>query len=85
MVDFDNSSDGLSQSLVNDFPSNPINSFDEEDLVTYGCINGIETPIVIYSGARISLNSDDFIDIDYEPVKFVNITGISQVPVSACF
>ncbi len=82
MVDFDNSSDVLSQSLVNDFTSNPINSFDEEDLVTYGCINGIETPIDIDSGARISLISDDFIDIDYEPVKFVNITGISQVPKS---
>ncbi len=64
------------------FLSNPINSFDEEDLVTYGCINGFETPIVIDSGARISLISDDFIDIDYEPVKFVNITGISQVPKS---
>ena len=34
---------------------------------------------MIDSGAKISLISDDFIDINYEPVKFVSISGISQV------
>ncbi len=58
--------------------STPLNCFEEEDLITHGLINGIETPIVIDSGAKISLISDDFIDIDYEPVSFVTITGISQ-------
>ncbi len=58
----------------------PLNCFDdEEDLITQGIINGIETPIMIDSGAKISVVSDDFIDLDYEPVRFVSIAGISQV------
>ncbi len=56
----------------------PINSFDE-DLVTDGTINGIHAPIIIDSGAKISLISDDFIDSDYTHVKFASISGISQI------
>lgn len=59
----------------------PLNSFDDE-FITCGIINGIETPIIIDSGAKISLISDDFIELDYNPVRFTSISGISQVPKS---
>ncbi len=49
---------------------------------TDGSINGIDTPIVIDSGTKISVISDDFIDIDYEPVSFTLISGICQEPKS---
>ncbi len=63
-----------------DEDATPLNCFDdEEDLITQGIINGIETPIMIDSGTTFSVISDDFIELDYEPVRFVSITGISQV------
>ncbi len=65
----------------------PLNHFEEDDLITYGKINGIDTPIIIDSGAKVSVISDDFVELDMEPVHFVPIYGISQeiktVPVFA--
>ncbi len=60
----------------------PLNNYIEEDLVTHGAVNGISTPVIIDSGAKISVVSDDFIELDYEPVRFTSISGISQIPKS---
>ncbi len=67
----------LDEPLLSEEPT-PLNHFVEEDIVTFGKVNGIDTPIVVDSGAKISLISDDFIELDYNPVKFVTISGISQ-------
>ena len=60
----------------------PINHFEEDDIITHGLVNGIDTPVVIASGAKISVISDDFIELHYEPVHFTTIFGISQEPKS---
>ncbi len=67
----------LDEPLLSEEPT-PLNHFVEEDIVTFGKVNGIDTPIIVDSGAKISLISDDFIELDYNPVKFVTISGISQ-------
>ncbi len=69
----------LTHSPTDTLPT-PINSFDD-DLVTQGIINNIQTPIVIDSGAKISLISDNFINITYEPAKFVFSQVAKSVPV----
>ncbi len=43
----------------------------------YKC--GIHPAHIYFCKGKISLISDDFIDITYEPAKFVSISGISQV------
>ncbi len=59
-----------------------LNHFVEDDIIVYGTVNGIDTSIIIDSGAKISVVSDDFVELDMEPVSFVPISGISQVPKS---
>ncbi len=60
--------------------STPLNCYIEDDLVTHGTVNGIPTPVIIDSGAKISLISSDFVDDSLTPVKYRNIFGISQIP-----
>ncbi len=63
----------LSDDDINSESILPLNCHIEEDIVTQG------TVIIIDSGAKISVISDDFIDLDYEPSHFFSIKGISQV------
>ncbi len=72
----------VSVSHESDSDTSPLNNFVEDDLVIHGIVNGIHTSVIIDSGAKISLISDDFIDDTFTPVKFSNIFGISQVPKS---
>ncbi len=69
----------LSDDDINSESILPLNCHIEEDIVTQGTVNGIETLIIIDSGAKISVISDDFIDLDYKLSHFVSIKGTSQV------
>ncbi len=71
-----------SSSSEPDNVSTPLNHFVEDDIIVYGTVNGIDTSIIIDSGAKISVVSDDFVELDMEPVSFVPISGISEVPKS---
>ncbi len=71
-----------SSSSEPDNVSVPLNHFVEDDIIVHGTVNGIDTSIIIDSGAKISVVSDNFVELDMEPVSFVPISGISQVPKS---
>ncbi len=64
--------------------SNLLNVPDTDDaFITQGHVNGIPTDAIIDSGAKVSLNSSNFVSPDLVPVGHKTLFGITQVRFTA--